>query len=162
MILYTVKNGVYYNLEDFKEDLSDLGENGFPNKIYINMTNRCSCSCTFWLKSVHPDIPLRINTNGLSDLVFGEPTASRLAGIFDTVSISLNSSTAQKYLDVTRNRFGLASYDAMLSFAKACQRYVPNVVMTVVDVIGAEEVAACQKVCDTHGLQLRVRPYEAN
>ncbi|MFR9000984.1 MAG: hypothetical protein ACLVIY_11945 [Anaerobutyricum soehngenii] len=31
--------------------------------------------------------------------------------------------------------------------------------MTVVDVIGAEEVAACQKVCDTHGLQLRVRPY---
>ena len=171
MILYTVKNGVYYNLEDFKEDLSDLGENGFPNKIYINMTNRCSCSCTFCLrslkefnehKSIHPDIPLRINTNGLSDLVFGEPTASRLAGIFDTVSISLNSSTAQKYLDVTRNRFGLASYDAMLSFAKACQRYVPNVVMTVVDVIGAEEVAACQKVCDTHGLQLRVRPYEAN
>ena len=39
-----------------------------------------------WLKSIHPDIPLRINTNGLSDLVFGEPTASRLAGIFDTVS----------------------------------------------------------------------------
>ena len=115
-----------------------------------------------WLKSIHPDIPLRINTNGLSDLVFGEPTASRLAGIFDTVSISLNSSTAQKYLDVTRNRFGLASYDAMLSFAKACQRYVPNVVMTVVDVIGEEEVAACQKVCDTHGLHLRVRPYEAN
>lgn len=28
MILYTVKNGVYYNLEDFKEDLSDFGENG--------------------------------------------------------------------------------------------------------------------------------------
>lgn len=25
-----------------------------------------------WLKSIHPDIPLRINTNGLSDLVFGE------------------------------------------------------------------------------------------
>ena len=58
--------------------------------------------------------------------------------------------------------FGLASYDAMLSFAKACQRYVPNVVMTVVDVIGEEEVAACQKVCDSHGLKLRVRPYEAN
>ena len=50
MILYTVKNGVYYNLEDFKEDLSDLGENGFPNKIYINMTNRCSCSCTLFKK----------------------------------------------------------------------------------------------------------------
>ena len=72
-----------------------------------------------------------------------------LPEFFDTVSISLNSSTAQKYLDVTRNRFGLASYDAMLSFAKACQRYVPNVVMTVVDVIGEEEVAAARK-CVIH------------
>ena len=34
MILYTVKNGVYYNLEDFKEDLSDLGENGFRIRLY--------------------------------------------------------------------------------------------------------------------------------
>ena len=31
MILYTVKNGIYYNLEDFKEDLSDFGQNGFLN-----------------------------------------------------------------------------------------------------------------------------------
>ena len=52
MILYTAKNGVYYNLEDFRQDLSDLGENGFTNKIYINMTNRCSCACTFCLRSL--------------------------------------------------------------------------------------------------------------
>ena len=108
-----------------------------------------------WLKSVHPNIPIRINTNGLSDLVFGEPTAQRLEGIVDTVSISLNSSDAQKYVDITRNRFGLASYQAMLDFAKDCQKYVKTVVMTVVDIIGEEEVAACQRVCDEHGLTLR-------
>lgn len=222
MILYTVKNGAYYNLEDFKADLSDLGENGFPNKIYINMTNRCSCACTFclrslkefnehnslwlkeeptveevetefmkydwskveeiifcgfgeptmrlkdltevasWLKKMHPDIPIRVNTNGLADLVFERSTAKDLQGIVDTVSISLNSSDAQKYVDVTRNQFGLSSYAAMLSYAKDCQKYVPNVVMTVVDIIGEEEVAACQKVCDDNGLFLRVRPYEEN
>lgn len=222
MILYTVKNGMYYNLENFKKDLSDLGENGFPNKIYINLTNRCSCSCTFclrslkefnehnslwlkdeptvekvkneflkydwsgvkeiifcgfgeptmrfddlkaiagWLKEKHPEIPIRVNTNGLSDLVFEKATAFGFEGIVDTVSISLNSSDAQKYLDVTRNRFGLKSYDAMLSFAKDCRNYVPNVVMTVVDIIGKEEVEACRKVCDDNGLFLRVRPYEAN
>ena len=180
MILYTVKNGVYYNLEDFKEDLSDLGENGFPNKIYINMTNRCSCSCTFCLRSLkefnehnslwlkeEPSIELvkelfsKYDWSHVAEIIFcgfGEPTMR----FDDVVEVARWLKTAQKYLDVTRNRFGLASYDAMLSFAKACQRYVPNVVMTVVDVIGAEEVAACQKVCDTHGLQLRVRPYEAN
>lgn len=222
MILYTVKEGKYYNLEDFKPDLSDLGENGFPNKIYINMTNRCSCSCTFclrslkefnehnslwireeptveemkslfgkydwshvdeiifcgfgeptmrlddllalgrWLKEQHPEIPLRVNTNGLSELVFERPTAAEFGGIIDTISISLNASNAEKYLELTRNKYGLASYDAMISFAKDCQKYVPNVVMTVVDVIGEEEVAACQQVCEENGLFLRVRPYEEN
>lgn len=29
MILYTVKNGVYYNLEDFKEDYLILGRTDF-------------------------------------------------------------------------------------------------------------------------------------
>ena len=115
-----------------------------------------------WLKSVHPEIPIRVNTNGLSDLVFEKPTAQCLKGIVDTVSISLNSSDAQKYVDVTRNQFGLKSYQAMIDYAKDCQKYVPNVVMTVVDIIGEEEVAACRKVCDDNGLFLRVRPYEAN
>lgn len=222
MILYTVKEGKYYNLEDFKPDLSDLGENGFPNKIYINMTNRCSCSCTFclrslkefnehnslwireeptveelkeqfgkydwshveeiifcgfgeptmrlhdllslgrWLKEQHPEVPLRVNTNGLSELVFGRPTAADFGGVIDTISISLNASNAEKYLELTRNKYGLASYDAMISFAKDCQKYVPQVVMTVVDVIGEEEVAACRRVCEKNGLFLRVRPYEEN
>ena len=108
------------------------------------------------------DIPIRVNTNGLSDLVFEKPTAQCLKGIVDTVSISLNSSDAQKYVDITRNHFGLKSYQAMIDYAKDCQKYVPNVVMTVVDIIGEEEVAACRKVCDDNGLFLRVRPYEAN
>ena len=100
----------------------------------------------------------RMNT----DLVFEKPTAQCLQGIVDTVSISLNSSDAQKYVDITRNHFGLKSYQAMIDYAKDCQKYVPNVVMTVVDIIGEEEVAACRKVCDDNGLFLRVRPYEAN
>ena len=118
------------------------------------------CEIGSWLKKMHPDIPIRLNTNGLVELVFEKPVAPMFEGIIDTVSISLNSSDAQKYLDVTRNRYGLASYDAMLAFAKSCQKYIPHVVMTVVDIIGEEEVAKCQKVCDDNGLFLRVRPYE--
>ena len=50
MILYTVNDGNFYNLFDFKKDLSDLKENGFRNQIYINFTNRCTNRCTFCLR----------------------------------------------------------------------------------------------------------------
>ena len=48
----------------------------------------------------------------------------------------------------------------MLKFAVECKKYVPNVVMTVVDCIGEEEIEACRKVCEKIGLPLRVRPFE--
>ena len=49
----------------------------------------------------------------------------------------------------------------MLSFAKNMKQYVPNVVLTVVDVIGEEEIAKSQKVADSVGVKLRVRPLES-
>ena len=220
MILYTVKNGVYYNLEDFKEDLSDLGENGFPNKIYINMTNRCSCSCTFclrttkkmaetnslWLqkeptieeviaefesidislydeiifcgfgepterfdaiieiskyiKKRNSNMPTRINTNGLGDLINKKEIAPLLKDLIDTVSISLNAPTAKEFYEITKNKFGIESYEAMKKFAVSCKSYIPNVVFTVVDCIGEDDIKASQKVCDDLGIKLRVRPFE--
>ena len=51
MILYGVKQGKYYNIENFKHDLSDMEEKGFSKKIYINVTNKCNCACTFCLRS---------------------------------------------------------------------------------------------------------------
>ena len=106
------------------------------------------------------NIPLRINTNGLADLIHKKDTAPLLEGLIDTVSISLNASNAEEYLRITRNKFGLESFDAMLKYAVNCKKYVPKVVFTVVDCIGEEEIKACQKVCDNIGIPLRVRPFE--
>lgn len=104
----------------------------------------------------------RLNTNGLSDLEYGRETAPLFEGLLDTISISLNASMPQQYLQLTRNRFGEGSYLGMLDFAVKAKQYVPNVVMTVVDNIGAAEIAACGEICADRGLVLRVRPYEAN
>ncbi len=107
------------------------------------------------------DIPIRINTNGLSDLIWNEPTAPKLRGLIDTVSISLNARSAEEYLRVCRPKFGITSYDAMLKFAKDCTRYVPSVVMTVVDVVTSpEEQAECQRIAEAVGATLRIRPLE--
>lgn len=113
-----------------------------------------------YIKKRNSNTPIRVNTNGLADLVNKKETAPLFKGLIDTVSISLNASNAEEYLRLTRNKFGIESYDAMLKFAVSCRAYVPNVVMTVVDCIGKEEIDACQAVCDNIGVPLRVRPFE--
>ena len=106
---------------------------------------------------------IRINTNGLADLIYGEKTSHKLKGLIDTISISLNATNREDYFKTVRPKFGIESYDAMLSFAKDCTKYVPEVIMTIVDVVTSkEEQAACQKICESIGATLRVRPYEEN
>ena len=104
---------------------------------------------------------IRPNTNGLSDLIHNEPTAHKLENAVDIVSISLNAGTKEEYLKVTRPSFGEKSFDAMKKFASDCKKYVPEVMLTVVDVIGEDEIKAAQKAADELGIHLRVREYES-
>ncbi len=114
-----------------------------------------------YVKKIQPEIPTRLNTNGLGELEHGREIAADFEKILDTVSISLNAATAEKYLQITRSTFGLQAYDAMLIFAEHCKKFVPNVVMTVVDkVTPPEEIELCKKICAERNLTLRVRPYE--
>lgn len=105
--------------------------------------------------------PVRLNTNGLSDLINKKPTAHMLEGAVDTVSISLNAGTKEEYLKVTRPSFGDEAYEAMQKFAQECKKYVPDVVLTVVDVIGEEQIKVSKEIADRLGVKLRVREYEA-
>ena len=191
--------------------------------LYINMTNRCPCACTFclrhnadhvfnsgslWLErepdvkevcdsidtwdlskydeivfcgygepterlddllkvaeyiKSKSDIKVRINTNGLADLIAGEKVAHKLSGLIDAVSISLNATNKEDYLRIVRPRFGIDSYDAMLSFTKDCTKFVPSVTMTVVDVVTSkEEQERSKEICESVGASLRIRPYEGD
>ena len=192
------------------------------NGIYVNMTNRCPCACTFCLRAngdgvygsdslwldreptvdetlesifswelskydelvfcgygepterlpellavaaevkKKSDIPIRINTNGLSDLIWGEATAKKLEGLIDAISVSLNATNAEDYLKCTRPKFGDGSFEAMLKFTKDATSFVPLVMMSVVDVVtNAEEQKKAKEICDSIGATLRVRPYES-
>lgn len=107
------------------------------------------------------DIPTRINTNGLSDLIHNKDTAPMFKGLIDTVSISLNTPNPERYLEITRNKFGIKSFEAMLNFAKNVKRYVKKVVMTTVSTtLTPEEEAVCSKICSRLGVDYRIRPFE--
>ena len=114
-----------------------------------------------YVKERHPDVPTRVNSNGLGELEHGCEFAERFKGILDTISISLNASNAERYLALTRSKFGIGSYEAMLTFAEHCKHYIPHVVLTVVEKVeNEEEIARCRKICAERGLTLRVRTYE--
>ncbi|MCD8027938.1 MAG: TIGR04100 family radical SAM protein [Erysipelotrichaceae bacterium] len=212
MILYTLHSNGYIDIGNL-DNLKDV-------HVYVNLTNRCPCACTFclrqtkemsesntlwlkqeptakevmtefqqynindfaevtfcgfgepltrvddvvqiasFLKNCRQDLPIRINTNGLGNLINERDITPQLEGCIDTVSISLNAPDENEYLELTRSRFGIQSFDAMLEFAGKCKDYVLHVVLTVVDIIGDEKIQKCQKICDDLGVQLRVRPFE--
>lgn len=104
--------------------------------------------------------PLRINTNGLSDLINEKPTAQSLKDIIDIVSISLNAGTPDEYLRVTQPCFGIKSFEAMLKFAEDCKKAVPRVLFTVVDVISKDEINRCKALASKMGIELRIRKYD--
>jgi len=215
MLLYTAKNGEYENLADFLQRKPACKTN-----VYVNLTNKCTCSCTFclrntkkmlesnslwlkhepsaeeiisefakydmnnfkeiifcgfgeptmrldvllkvanYLKQQNKNLPLRINTNGLCELEAGKEIAPLFTNLIDTISISLNASTATEYLNLTHSQFGIKSFDALLTFAVNCKKHVPHVILTVVDCIGKAEISACQALADKFDLALRVRSFE--
>lgn len=190
------------------------------NKIYVNLTNRCPCACTFcirqngdgaygsdslWLEreptvdeviaefgkydiSKYTEVvfcgygepmeraedvafigryvkenlglPVRLNTNGLGDKIHGRPVAELLKGAVDIVSISLNQCDREKYNAVTRPKWE-DGFNAMISFAADCKKYVPKVMFTVVDVIPPEDISRCKALAMSLGIELRVRPYDS-
>lgn len=104
--------------------------------------------------------PIRINTNGLSDIIHGKPTAHLLEDLIDIVSISLNAGSESEYMRVTQPCFGKQSFNAMLEFAKDCKKYIKTVIFSVVDVISDEEIERCKKISEELDIPLRVRKYD--
>lgn len=120
------------------------------------------CEVIDRLKSKYPDLKVRVNTNGLANLVHGRDITPELAGRFDTVSISLNAPDAEEFLALTRSKFGIGSFESLQEFAVLAKRHVPNVVMTVVEkVMSEEKIELCRKLCNDLGVTLRVRPFES-
>lgn len=105
--------------------------------------------------------PIRLNTNGLGNLIHERNIEADFKGLIDTVSISLNASDPQSYMDITRPKWkDKDCYKEMLRFAENMKQYVPKVVLTVVDIIGEEEIEKSRRVAQSIGVDLRVRPME--
>lgn len=103
------------------------------------------------------DLPIRINTNGLGDLIHDRKVAQELKGVVDAVSISLNAANARNYQKICHSEYGERSYEAMLQFTRDCLQVLDDVTMTVVDFIEPDEIEQCRKIAGEIGAKFRVR-----
>ena len=104
------------------------------------------------------DKPIRINTNGLGNLINKKDITPLFEGLIDAVSISLNSSDPKIYAERVRPKFGEKSHSAMLDFARCAVKHVPNVTMTTVSTtITKEDEENCRKICESLGVKYRIR-----
>ncbi len=112
------------------------------------------------LKSAYPDIRTRINTNGQSDLIFGTDTAPLYKDAFDSVSISLNAPTPERYHEICCSDFGTDALPVIIKFAENVKKYVQNVAFSVVrQTVSEAELAECFEISARVGVPLRVREY---
>lgn len=101
---------------------------------------------------------IRLNTNGLGDLVNERPICPELAGLIDSIYISLNSPSEEEYRALCSPGFGDKAYPALLAFTRRAKDCIPEVTLSVVDVPGLD-VEACRQIAGELGVRFRVRRY---
>jgi len=182
------------------------------NSLYLNITNRCTNSCTFCAKfsnftvkghqlclerepSVEDvmaaigdpssydevvfcgygepllrldlvkavarflkkkNITVRINTDGQANLVHNRNILPELAGLVDSISVSLNAPDAITYQKICCSEFGEQGYDALKEFLVEAKQHIPSVTATAVTLPGID-IDACRKVADELQVEFRER-----
>ncbi len=112
------------------------------------------------LKQKYPEIPIRLNTNGQSELINSPESTKLLFPFIDSVSISMNSASREEYDRICRPVFGLKAYDSMIEFGARCVGNIQTVQFSVVeDTISPEDIEKCKETVCKIGAKLRVRKF---
>lgn len=113
-----------------------------------------------YLKEVKPSIKLRLNTNGLSDLINEKSTAKLICAYIDIISVSLNNPDSEQYDKITKNIYPGRAFDALVKFTKECVACGNEVHMTVVDVISEENIEKSRQLCEDLGATFILRSFD--
>jgi TatD DNase family protein len=101
---------------------------------------------------------IRINTDGQANLVYGRNILPELAGLIDTISVSLNAADAETYQNLCASPFGEAGFAGVCAFLAAAKEYIPLVIASAVTVPGLD-IDAVRRVAESLGVQFREREY---
>jgi len=101
---------------------------------------------------------IRINTDGQANLAHGRDILPELAGLVDSISVSLNASDAATYDSICNTPFGKAGFTGVCDFITRAKKFIPDVVASAVTVPSVD-IEACRKLALSLGVEFRVREY---
>ncbi len=101
---------------------------------------------------------IRINTDGQANLVHGRNILPELAGIVDSVSVSLNAADGATYARLCNTPFGDGGFRGVCDFLTQAKQYIPEVIASAVTVPGLD-VAAVRTLAQSLRVTFREREY---
>ena len=101
---------------------------------------------------------VRLDTNGLGDLINGRSISEELKGLVDTICISLNTNIEEEYQKLCHSEYDDQAYPALISFIKEARDCIPDVMISIVG-MPEIDVEACRKIAEDLGVRFRVREY---
>lgn len=112
------------------------------------------------LRENYPDLSIRLDTNGHASLIMKEDTVPLMAGLFDSVSVSLNAPDADTYNRICKPQFGEDTFEGVLKFIRDISKVVPRVQVTAVaGTISKSDIERLGIVASGLGVGFRVREY---
>lgn len=103
---------------------------------------------------------IRINTNGEANLIHGRNIVPEIADLVDSLSISLNAESKEKYFELCKPEFGPGAYDSIVNFIKEAKKQIRRVILTVV-ALPDVNIQRCRELADQLECEFKVRrPFE--
>ena len=99
---------------------------------------------------------VRVNTDGLANLVHKRNVLPDLAACVDALSISMNAQDTEVY-GVHCHPALPGSFDAMLDFIALAPRYIGDVTATAIAGLEGVDIAACRALAEQRGVKFRRR-----
>lgn len=99
---------------------------------------------------------VRVNTDGLANLVHKHNVLPEFSGKIDALSVSMNAQDEAVYNRHCRPAL-TGSFQAMLDFLELAPRYVPEVTATAIDGLEGVDIDACRKLAESRGVAFRRR-----
>ncbi len=101
---------------------------------------------------------IRINTDGQANRLHGRDILPELAGLADSISVSLNAPNNATYRRLCDTPFGESGFTAVCNFISSASSHIPQVVATAVTIPGVD-IVACKSLAESLGAEFRMREY---
>ena len=116
-----------------------------------------------YLRKNHPEIKIRVNTNGHANAIYKTNVAEEFKGLLDEASVSLNSDNAEQYNEICKPKIENA-YEAVKDFLKCCKKAEIKTYASIVTGFDEREINVenCEKIAKELGAEFRNREFITN